>query len=1271
MGRKRKGNIFGDLGKMFVNTLASPFEALSGQNFYDPKMSSDFGRGAFKVVEPINKFVGGATAAIGTTFLNKMLPGAGDGISQGAQAAGTSSAMTSQPPMQMSNKTRATATANPYGLSSGNMMANEKMTPGMDTKKFANGGPLGGGDPKSKAAIKNLKKAAAEKPYYGGELPGVTVKGQIPEWLQISRQYEQMKPKQDFVKNYPKKQMGVRFSKKQKEEAYEKEKMRYVAENLIANKINRSAEEAANNNGNPIRPQFTDYEKQIIFNNSDPETLRMVFPEDVSWMQYNYPTWKDKGQAAMAVGQWIPGIGKVAKGAIDVAQPGLDFVEAYSLSGNEGVVDQAKQTALETALFNLKTQQPPSGPFGKTRMLPVLPKTAQDLWETRHALPFEQRMMLGEDTDNPTFKQLYKHQDGGPVNPNSMDSSNVHQMVKNQLAANANKNFVQRIVDPNAPSTNVLGVPATHLMGYATVDNGAIAFPNIVQGGSANKLQMLTPTEAINHAFNTGEFIPFNSEKEADLFTRNYKTEMVKKFSHGGMLKQYNAPTHEDGGQMVDGRGNPTTNPKKAVGEIEKKETSWNNYVFSDTLGENGKTFAQMSKAIANRYKGKRDPLSKKTMEKEMKMLIQKNEAAREAKEREEAEMLREALQGPDQMQQMSMQQGQPQMSQEQMMQMMMQQQMMQQGQGQPMPQGMEQQMPQEGGEFRWGGGLDFPTYPYQNGGMLQVPEAPLDEYKKGGWIQKATASIKRRGTEGVCTGSKFGGPSCPPGSKRYNLAKTFKAMAKKHEDGGFIDSMPDLNLANYEMGGMLPEFGDGGYTVTRSNERKGKTHKVTGPDGTVKFFGDPDLKNNPSEKAKDAFYARHKKNLEGNPHFRAYARATWKNGGYMPQYPDGGELPLDEQRPYRPKGSYTQNRFPQFEEIPYLPSVIPSPYTVGQKPQTIPGFQDILNSVKTKDFPQFEGMSSLPVPFLPIAGSTNIANQSVNPEPFVQQPFNQWSYGNQEPVGYSTNSIPEGQPVTVTNQPTNTQQSEYGEEGMRLRPLEYASIGLKGLALGKSMYDALQPAEKEQLRLNREAGLVNNMMAGRNVNLAAALNEAMYNRNAALASNQARSANVQRALDMQTYTNAERNAIRAKLEERAMNNALRSEEANTRMNLGAMEAAERIRRQNIQSQNEAAQRDFGRQFFSDLSNVGNQLYKAQMYKDLYKNKQDIFTNQFRESVALLKQVDGNWQVFGKNADAILEKLRRGTPLTQEDYDTAMTMIGKASQITQNQNPNG
>jgi hypothetical protein len=46
----------------------------------------------------------------------------------------------------------------------------------------------------------------------------------------------------------------------------------------------------------------------------------------------------------------------------------------------------------------------------------------------------------------------------------------------------------------------------------------------------------------------------------------------------------------------------------------------------------------------------------------------------------------------------------------------------------------------------------------------------------KGGWIQKAVKGMRK---DKPCTGKKFGGPTCPPGSKRYNLAKTFKKMGR------------------------------------------------------------------------------------------------------------------------------------------------------------------------------------------------------------------------------------------------------------------------------------------------------------------------------------------------------------------------------------------------------------------------------------------------------------------------------------------------------------
>jgi len=79
------------------------------------------------------------------------------------------------------------------------------------------------------------------------------------------------------------------------------------------------------------------------------------------------------------------------------------------------------------------------------------------------------------------------------------------------------------------------------------------------------------------------------------------------------------------------------------------------------------------------------------------------------------------------------------------------------------------------------------------------------------------------------------------------------------------------------------PLFGKGGYTVRKTSERKGKTHVVTGPDGTKKYFGDPSMgERSKSKYGKDAFYKRHAKSLKKNPYFRAYAKATWEDGGII-----------------------------------------------------------------------------------------------------------------------------------------------------------------------------------------------------------------------------------------------------------------------------------------------------------------------------------------------------------------------------------------------------
>lgn len=130
---------------------------------------------------------------------------------------------------------------------------------------------------------------------------------------------------------------------------------------------------------------------------------------------------------------------------------------------------------------------------------------------------------------------------------------------------------------------------------------------------------------------------------------------------------------------------------------------------------------------------------------------------------------------------------------------------------------------------------------------------------------------------------------------RKANFARNF---AK--EEGGTINnpgfnSLPEYVqeniLSNMEYGGdyEIDQYKNGGYTVRRSNDRKGKTHVVTGPDGTKKYFGDPNMgERGNSKNGKDAFYARHASNLKANPYFRAYARATWEDGGEMIKRADG-----------------------------------------------------------------------------------------------------------------------------------------------------------------------------------------------------------------------------------------------------------------------------------------------------------------------------------------------------------------------------------------------
>ncbi len=141
------------------------------------------------------------------------------------------------------------------------------------------------------------------------------------------------------------------------------------------------------------------------------------------------------------------------------------------------------------------------------------------------------------------------------------------------------------------------------------------------------------------------------------------------------------------------------------------------------------------------------------------------------------------------------------------------------------------------------------------------------EHFAKGGMIKRADGSYSRRGLWDNIRANK--------GSGRKPTKEMLKQEAKIR--------------AQEQYGGVVDEYGNGGYTVKRSSARKGKTHVVIGPDGTKKYFGDSKLGQHPKDPArKKAFYARHKHNLDNNPYFRAFARATWKDGGEIPMYASG-----------------------------------------------------------------------------------------------------------------------------------------------------------------------------------------------------------------------------------------------------------------------------------------------------------------------------------------------------------------------------------------------
>lgn len=167
----------------------------------------------------------------------------------------------------------------------------------------------------------------------------------------------------------------------------------------------------------------------------------------------------------------------------------------------------------------------------------------------------------------------------------------------------------------------------------ATGAGAAVGVPMILGGASG------LATGAIN------EFTKQDPQDTSTPIRQTYNPNPYgNSFKNGGDLTRFNGAKHEQGGIKINKLGVPVNNPNSAVAEVEGDETMRGDYIYSDTLGVDkkgqvqtnakkvNKTFADLSKKIDNKFKGRNDEISNVTKNFMYKNLTEKNEIALQSK---------------------------------------------------------------------------------------------------------------------------------------------------------------------------------------------------------------------------------------------------------------------------------------------------------------------------------------------------------------------------------------------------------------------------------------------------------------------------------------------------------------------------------------------------------------------------------------------------------------------------------------------------------------
>jgi len=321
----------------------------------------------------------------------------------------------------------------------------------------------------------------------------------------------------------------------------------------------------------------------------------------------------------------------------------------------------------------------------------------------------------------------------------------------------------------------------------------------------------------------------------------------------------------------------------------------------------------------------------------------------------------------------------------------------------------------------------------------------------------------------------------------------------------------------------------------------------------------------------------------------------------------------------------------------------------------------DAYGNVNQPDNQQIEPLAPInaevPLATDPFAGTQVNSENYLNANPI---PDNTNILGNSE-INLGTNLTPMEYRSPTTDNPgllesasTSTTKTEPG--GFNYN---WLAAGLKGVALGKSIADALTPAEKERPILPNY-GKADREMYSANADYTQARQDALAATNLSSNMNRSSASNFGAFQGRQSmnFANLSRQLGNISMQE----NNQRSQQAVQRGQYEAtksVDKANRLYQNRVDNQMNQANADYADQkVFSELSQIGTTFNEYQYYKDALKNNKELTEMKIKESAAIL---GAKYENFGFD-EAFMAKMAKGD-YEDVDFNQLVKFIATGAQL--------